>query len=52
MTVSEYIRELGYGSLTDQHELIEECLERYNVHGIKDLLEWQLKEFCKEKSII
>lgn len=47
----EYLRRLVKESRTDKHELIEECLSRYGVNGIRDLSPEQLSEFCRIKRI-
>lgn len=44
-----HIIALGCMSVTKEHELILEMLDRYNVMGIKDLTEEQVFEFLNEK---
>ena len=47
-----YIKLLARKSRTDNHELIVECLNRYDVTGTRELAVWQLAAFCERKGII
>lgn len=50
--MNDYIKLMGEKSRTENHELIEECLTHYGVHGVKELTEEQVKEFCIMKGIL
>ena len=52
MSKSDYILLLGNNSKTKDHELIEQCLDYYNVNGTRELTENQLEEFCKLKGFL
>lgn len=47
-----YVNILAHNSKTDCHELITDCLNYYNVCGIRDLTVFQLHDFCKLKGLI
>lgn len=46
-TIEEYIREFGNFSETDRHEKIVECLERYGLHGTRELSLEQAEEYYR-----
>ena len=49
--MSQYIELLSKAS-GRRGELILECLNHYNVYGLRELTEKQLKNFCKLKGLI
>ena len=48
----KYIKLLMSASRTQKHELIEECLDYYDVFGMIELTAGQLEEFCYMKGLI
>ena len=48
----KYIRLLTRASATEKHELIEECLNYYDVYGMIELTAGQVEEFCYMKGLI
>ena len=48
----KFIRLLIMASATEKHELIEECLDYYDVYGMIELSAVQLAEFCYMKGLI
>lgn len=48
----KFIRLLIMASATEKHELIEECLDYYDVYGMIELSAGQLAEFCYMKGLI
>lgn len=46
------LKKLVDASSTSKHELIEECLNYYNVYGVQELSEKQVEDFCRRKGLV
>ena len=49
---SDYLKILAKESKSEQHELIEECMNFYNVYGTRELNEKQVADFCRMKGLL
>lgn len=47
--ISKYIAWLANHSKTLEHELIGDFLDKYNLYGLRDAKEWQLKEYITQQ---
>lgn len=47
-----YLDLLAENSKTKQHELIVECMDKYNVNNTQDLTLEQLVKFCNSKNFV
>lgn len=50
--MDKYIEILANVSKTKNHELIEECLNYYDVCGLNNLTEKQIADFCRMKGLV
>ena len=48
----DYLKLLARESKSERHELIEECMDFYNVCGTKELNEKQVVDFCRMKGLL
>ena len=48
----DYLKLLARESKSERHELIEECMDFYNVCGTKELNEKQVVDFCRMKGLV
>lgn len=49
MTKDEYLEILACNSKTDEHELILECMDNYNVSSTERLTLEQIAKFCENQ---
>lgn len=49
MTKDEYLEILACNSKTDEHELILECMDNYNVSNTEKLTLEQIAKFCENQ---
>lgn len=48
----DYLKILARASKSEKHELIEECMDFYNVYGTQELNEKQVADFCRMKGLV